>query len=52
MYDKHIMHISLLPICQVLYSASVDSKHIPGMVISYSPVTELHTGCQLCGGFD
>ena len=33
-------------------STRVGSKHIPEMIIPYLPVTEVYTGCLLCGGFD
>ena len=43
MHNEHIMHIITLPIS----SARVGSKHIPGMMIPYSPVTEVYTGYLL-----
>ena len=43
MYNEHIMHMSLLLDHCVVYpgaSTRVGSKHIPGMMIPYSPVTK------------
>ena len=54
MHDEHIINIITASKIVVYPGAGtrIGSKHIPGIMIPYSPVTEVYTGFLLCGGFD